>query len=495
MNTKAFFLLSLCFLLGLLTMALEVAGFRILAPYFGYSVYVSGGLIGVVLIAMSMGYFLGGALSKKQAGAWLSRLVLLSAAYYLLFLLSYRWILGGLINLGEVWGSVISSLILFAPTMLLLSATNPLVISLLSKRKQEGVASSRAYAFSTLGSVAGVFLGTFVLLPLLGTRLMLLVCFSLLVIISIILNLRNKLLLALLIISLAIPFLIEDQHKEALFYKDSAYNLVKVYLSGSELSLILNQDIYAHSMYDPNAVLLNEYYDFFNLAPFLLGREVRPDTPLQFLVLGMGAGTSLHQLKHFFPGSAIDAVELDPVVIDVAYDYFEIGGLSDVTVYAKDARPFIKASGKAYDVIEIDAYSGGVYVPFYLLTREFFQETALALAPDGAIVLNLYLISSQTKAAGQYLDAVIATLGTSFPSVYVVPLGDNTVIFASKRQLTQAETQSLIRSIGEKAGFGELTYVAQYANDRGYSASRHGLVLTDDSAPVEQYTHRILAGT
>jgi len=128
------------------------------------------------------------------------------------------------------------------------------------------------------------------------------------------------------------------------------------------------------------------------------------------------------------------------------------------------------------------------------MTQEFFQELSRTTASDGIVIMNLYLIKASSPAAHQYLDSVVATLGTSFPLIYTIPLGDNFIIFASKRQLSVQDIHSILSGVNEKPGFEDLGEVVGYAMALGNVPAKSGApILTDDNAPVEQYTHNILA--
>ena len=90
------------------------------------------------------------------------------------------------------------------------------------------------------------------------------------------------------------------------------------------------------------------------------------------LVLGAGAGISIRQFLFFSPDVKVDAVEIDPKVVDTARKFFDWKGSPRVNIFIEDARPFLSRTDKKYDLIEMDAFAGGPFVPFYLTTKEYF---------------------------------------------------------------------------------------------------------------------------
>ena len=136
-RAQAAWLYGTCFLTGGAILVLEVLGFRLLAPYFGSSVYVTGTLIGVVLAALSLGYVVGGALADRVPEPRVMYGAVLGAAGYLgLVLASYRTLLASLQTLGLVPGTLAATIVLFAPPMLALSIVSPYLVRLAAMSTQ-----------------------------------------------------------------------------------------------------------------------------------------------------------------------------------------------------------------------------------------------------------------------------------------------------------------------------------------------------------------------
>ncbi|MGH7264635.1 MAG: fused MFS/spermidine synthase, partial [Candidatus Rokuibacteriota bacterium] len=152
-------------------MLLEVLGFRLLPPYFGYSMPVWGALLGVVLAALTVGYYAGGRLADRRPEARaLYVLILVAAVYGLALLGTYPTILGGAARFGLVGGAGLASLLLFAVPVAALGTVSPFLTRLLAREGEIGRTAGTIYAVSTVGSIAGTFLTSFYLVPTIGTR-------------------------------------------------------------------------------------------------------------------------------------------------------------------------------------------------------------------------------------------------------------------------------------------------------------------------------------
>ncbi len=153
-------------------MSLEIAGSRFLAPHFGNSVFVWGSLITVFLTALSLGYWVGGIAADR--GPSFRRLTGLCAVVGFLIGL-IPWIghplCEKLVESGfaEQAGPMAATLILFLPPSFLLGMLSPYAIRLASKNVESvGRAAGRLYAVSTMGSIVGTLVTTFVLVPHMG---------------------------------------------------------------------------------------------------------------------------------------------------------------------------------------------------------------------------------------------------------------------------------------------------------------------------------------
>src|SRR5207302_3786590 len=171
-------LLPLAFTGGLASLGIEFAAARLLAPFFGQSLFIWGTLIGLILIYLTIGYYAGGRLADRRPDARLlyqiaAAAALLTAAIPIVSrpILSLAQTGFAQLSVGLVLGSLISVIILFAAPLILLGMVSPFVILLrIPHPETAGNAAGAVYALSTLGSILGTFIPVFWLIPTYGTR-------------------------------------------------------------------------------------------------------------------------------------------------------------------------------------------------------------------------------------------------------------------------------------------------------------------------------------
>ena len=211
-----------------------------------------------------------------------------------------------------------------------------------------------------------------------------------------------------------------------------------------------------HSDYLPWSWLTGGYWDHFLLFA---------DAPRRVAILGDAAGTTAREFGHFYPHTRVDAVEIDGKLTELGRRYFDLRG-PDLHLYTADARPWLAASGARYDAIFLDAYRQP-YIPFYLLTREFFQSVRAHLTPAGTIAVNVGHIPGSDA-----LERVVsATLRSVFPHVERdVVSSTNSLVLASRAPLPRGRVSALgVTARLDPALTGSTVY-------------------TDDKAPVEWLT-------
>jgi spermidine synthase len=476
-------LLLMPFLAGVAGMALELIGLRLLTPRFGASTYVWGGLLGTVMAALALGYLLGGWLADRRPWPTLVHWLLLAAGLYLVVVLFLGERLLDLSErLGVTWGPVLATFLLLGPPMLLLGSVSPFVIKLLAELRWVGTRAGQVFALSTAGSLTGTLLTAFWLIPSFGSRATLRLCVAAILVAAVAgLIRRNRASSALVLVGLVLVVVSEAGSDGALYRGESAYNTVIVEERGGVRLLRLNERrMEFHSVRFPGRVLTGFYYDFFYLGPILSsGKEI--------LILGMAGGTTVEGYRRFFPGAHLTAVEIDPLVVRIARDYFGVTAGPDLDIHIQDARPFLASGTSLFDVIEIDLFAGGPESPFYVLTLEFFQLARKRLRPNGVILVNVVAPGGIGTLAG----VVSVTLASVFPSVFEVPLTHNRILLGFREGV---DLEELRARLNVKATDG-LQGVRQTARNRLRRAllGPAESILTDDRAPVERLTQEMLA--
>ena len=474
------------FLVGGGTLSTEISASRLLAPYFGASTVVWANIIGLTLGYLALGYWLGGRLADRRPEARVLGAILLVAAVALVATPfaarpSLRWALHGFdaVSVGSVAGSFFSALALFAVPVTALGAAAPFLVRLaLPSVADAGKVAGRLYALSTAGSLVGTFLAALVTIPWVGTQRTL-VGTAAFVALAGALLLGGAWLLAPLAVA-AVLVVPPPQIKSAIYQTESAYQYIRVLSDGhGGRELELNEGIATHSAWQPDTVLTGRYWDLFLMLPPLL-----PSPPARMLVIGNAGGTIGRAYGRFYPGVQIDGVEIDPKLNEVARRYFGARDNPRLRLIAADGRPYLELTEKRYDLIVVDAYRQP-YVPFYLATSEFFRLARNHLRPGGAIALNV----AATPRDRRLSDAIGTTLLTQFPRAWRWrALRFNDVLFALREPVTRAELERRARRTP-----GRVRLLLPLFRSRLEAVTPHGKPLTDDRAPVEWLTDRMLA--
>jgi len=470
---------------GAIIMSLELTAFRLYAPYFGYSIYVWGSMISVVMGALAAGYALGGWLADRSPSATVLYFVILgSGLYQLVIIFAVRSILRWLWLSGEFFGTAMASLIIFVPTMTALAITGPFVIRLLARAGHIGVTAGKVYALSTAGSIAGVLITSFFLVPRLGTRMTLQVSCAVTLIVGA-WGLLNRKGVAALVLLPAIGALFVPKPTFApvvLWTTESAYNWIAVLHHDDLRWLVLNHPAYSQTTRKEGASWSGFYTD-----EFALGAALVPARSM--LALGMGAGGAIASTIAVAPNIRIDAVEIDPKVVEVAVRFFGLpADGKNLTVHVADARPWLASHGSRYDLVQVDLYQGGPYTPFYLITEEFFDQVRSRIAEDGLLMMNVY----DTTKSHELLMATGATLKRVFPSVEVISRSDgNHMVFAFTRVKSVAQIRERFEHLIADQPLRELAREAAAAIV-DLLPPEGTPFFTDDHAPVEEMSRRML---
>lgn len=481
-------LAALVFGAGIGALATEITASRLLAPYFGSSTIVWANLIGIVLAALALGYWLGGRIADRWPEPRLLGLIVLASAL-LVGAIPFaakpflELTVEGLdtASLGAVVGSFLAVLGLCAPPVVLLGMVSPFAIRLAVERVETaGAVAGRLYALSTAGSLLGVFLPALVLIPAVGTQRTFLVVAALLAASACVLLGRRYLVVAAALAALlAVPPGAVKAEEGLLHEETSFYQYIRVTEEPDGRRLLeLNEGIAVHSVWRRDAVLTGGVWDTFLALPPLLGRPLE-----RVAILGNAGGTTARALGRYYPQATVDGVEIDPAVSRVGRRYFGLGDNPRLRVHDLDARPFLRSTDERYDLIVVDAYHQP-YVPFYLATREFFALVRERLRPGGIVALNVASVPGDTR----LVRAIGTTLAAELPQVLAWPaLRFNTIVLGLTRPLTRGELVERLRE-----GPAELAPLRELAARDLRTLEPRGRPWTDDRAPVEWLTDRMI---
>jgi spermidine synthase len=414
-------LYGLVFFAGIGTMATEMCASRLLAPYFGSSSMIWANIIGLILVALSLGYVIGGRLadrwpSKRLLGFLVLAGAVITAAVPFVARPFLNVTINGIdsVSTGAVLGSFFACVILFVPSVLLLGTVTPFAIRIgISDMEKAGSTAGRIFALSTAGSLVGTFLPPLVTIPLVGTQRTLIMAAAVIAAASCLLLGWRWLIVPVVLGGLmGIPPGAVKAADGLIYEGESRYQFIQVVQrdDGARL-LYLNEGFAVHSIWRNAAVLTGGEWDMFLTVPPLMDRPVK-----RIAILGNAGGTTARSFGVYYPDIAIDGVEIDPEVNAVAKKYFGETDNVRLTVISADARPFLQAAEVKYDLIFIDAYRQP-YVPFYLATADFFKLCRDHLSPDGIVALNVSTVPGDDRLS----RAVSGTLATQFPLVMKWP--------------------------------------------------------------------------
>ncbi len=423
------------FLTGTAVLIFEVTAVRALSPFFGTSIYVVSSVLTTILTALSFGYYFGGRLADKVADARILYLIigfagLLMNFLYLLSIFLFP-IAGELLPI--TYGPLILSLFFFLAPSFLLGIDSPFVIKLLTKSgddQHNGALVGSVFFWSTIGSITGSLASGFFLIPFLGVQLTFVLTATALSLFSCLTYLyflpqtnqylpRISLFWILFITTASVLLgavilkadVLSTNAGTLLYRSDGYYSQIEIreqHLSPTQTIRTLHREI-NHS----SAIELGTTTFAFQYPEYARAYRYLQPTTKNFLMIGGGAYTIPRTLLFEDQALLIDVVEIEPSLYPLAQTYFDLATSSRLQNFDTDARIFLRTSKQIYDVVYIDVFQSGHYIPPHLSTVEFFSDVANHLSPQGIMLINLIGIPDiQTRSL---TGSLIKTIQTVFP--------------------------------------------------------------------------------
>lgn len=450
----------LIFYTGGVVLALELLASRIMTPYFGVSLYIWTSILSITLMFLALGYAWGGRQSGRMDAESISYTFLLapvlSAAALLGAVLLYPILFPKLVEIGLVAGSFIASTLLLGPSLILMAAMNPLLVAMLSANHNgAGAPAGRVFFISTVGSVAGVLICAFVIIPLLTNfRALLLLSISLCAATAILtywtqtISRKRRRVIYILSISVAVIssglIAIRDVYIDRI--SAASQTVIKATILAEYTSLYGNVKVAELSLKSSNAPPILAYLqdgivqnrttlDGMSISPYTyvlegLSQAYAPNAR-SALVLGLGAGIVPRNLAR--NGLVVKAVDINQDSIRAATRFFGFDSES-IDVQWEDARTYVNRCENEFDFIVVDLFQGD-YAPEHLFSQEFFIDIARCLTKEGAVIMNAFLERSNALST----RTLLATVRSVFASVIVHRIPDaNAFIVASKLELENA---------------------------------------------------------
>jgi spermidine synthase len=493
------YLLFTVFISGMTTLAAELGAARLIGNVFGTSNIVWASIIGLILIYLTLGYFLGG----KWADANPTPAALYRVLAWGAFTLGLVPFIAGpvlrsaanafdFLQVGILGASFFAVLILFIVPITLLGTISPFAIRLsVDDTQHAGQISGQIYAISTLGSFIGTFLPTLVTIPAIGTtRTFLLFSLTLLFValagLGQFASKREMFKYFWMPVLLAIIAMLSagqalKNSTGQIYETESAYNYIQVQEQGGFTLLRLNEGQGVHSIYNPDTLQYNGPWDQFLASPYFYANR-KPSDIKRVAIIGLAAGTTARQMTAVYGSISIDGYELDPRIVEVGQKYFDMN-MANLNIIIGDGRLNLGRSMHQYDLIAVDAYRPP-YIPPHMTTQEFFEIVASHLADDGVLAIN----SASVPGDRRLINGLATTMATVFPSIYTVdiPGSLNTMIFATKQETVPENFAANLVALSQDPNIHPLlisTMQVTFANIKSdYEATT---VFTDDHAPIE----------
>ena len=494
------------FISGMTSLAAEFGASRLLGNIFGTSTPVWAAIIGLILIYLTIGYFLGGRWADRSPRPAIMYAILAWAAFTL-GIVPYianpvlRLAANAFDNLqvGVLAGAFVGVLILFTIPVTLLGMISPFAIRLaIEDTGKAGNVAGTIYGISTIGSFIGTFLPTIFLIPTIGTTRTFLL-FSLLLLCVALAGLgmsagKRKLLpymsMVLALSLLALFFGGGGIKKSAgqIYEAESAYNYIQVLEVNGTRYLRLNEGQGVHSEYNPGTLAYGGPWQQFLVGPFFYP-DREPGDVTRIAIVGLAAGTTARQAAAVFPNVTIDGIEIDPKIVEVGRTYFDMN-LPNLNVLIQDGRWGLEKSPFRYDLIVVDAYRPP-YIPPHLTTQEFFQIVADHLNSQGALAINV----GRAPGDRRLIDGLATTIGTIFPSIYVmdIPGTFNSILYATLQPTRVNDLFANLTRFTRQGGVHPLlTSSMSITWTNLQPAPQKTIVFTDDKSPIEWMTNNLI---
>ena len=493
-------LITSAFCSGGAIMIIELAAIRIIAPWFGNSLYTWAGLIGVILTAMSVGYYFGGWLADRRPSyITLAHLLIISAGFVFIIPTLERAMDNFFGGLDIISGPVFATLIIFAFPSCLLGSVPPFtvrLISLLSDDEKVGLSAGTVGMFSTLGSVIGTFFAGFFLIPRMkldGVFIctgVLLICLSFLNYWLFLKTWKEKVRTFLLVgLFLSIPTLLLVSSgtripKDVVFQKTTFYHRIRVveseHSSGDKIRQLYLDSTLEGAQFQNLREIPISYQHYWELARAFC-REIKTGA-----FLGGGAFTMPEFLLHAYPEAEVDVIEIDPKVVEVGRMFFRVDEYKRLNPIVGDARRHLYLTDKKYDFIFGDAYNGVRNIPAHLVTVEFFNLVKERLTENGIYLMNI--ISSITGRNSELFCGIVKSLRYVFGDVYVFAVASrrldtvqNLIIMTCPNAIDLDKAIHVLDNTTDKK---VLSLLNTYVPSNQYDTSNSPL-FTDNYNPVE----------
>ena len=496
-------LIMITFLSGGLVMVIELTSSRLLAPYYGNTIYCWTGVIGIILFAMSLGYLVGGIAADKYPKKEKLLMTLLACSAFsvaIIPLLAGFFFASFLESLSAISGPILGTLIIFAVPGFFLSMMPPLCVKIVASNfRLVGLASGVISSVSAMGSIIGTFATGFILIPSFRlATIYYMAALLLLTLFIVVFFLRNKIaklenLVFVVLLAIVLGIFWEEYYKkeqifphtQEVYSELTPYHLIRVYDGGDHYLLKLDSTNEG-AVYKDSSRLKFEYTRYWELIKCFLPEE---KASAACFVGGGAFGMPMMYHKNF-PDVTVDAVEIDPALKDVAKKFFHLDKQGkNFQVQIEDGRRWFRDKKDSYGFIFLDAFHGERNIPFHLVTSEYFGKLSDALHQDGVLALNM--ISARSGNKTQLYRSLTKTLLQHFGRIFIFSphdvtgkISSNLILFCVKDgvAIDKEKLEQRARREGILELYQKLVKVLSKEDLKEYQDVE---IFTDQYAPVE----------
>ena len=453
---------------GILVMAWELLSAKMITPYYGSTLYVWASILGITLLGLALGYYIGAELIDKYDD--IKKLIFINIALYAVVILIIRamglFFLDNFYSYGLRGGALIVSLMIVLPPIAIVSTLTILLIQCISKKiENTGKVTGRVYALSSIGCILTVFIMGFWVIPEAGINKAITGLTILTLIVPTVYFIQSKKLkytIGLFVyafLTILLNDYIRKEPKQSLatlkFEKTGIIGQVSVLEVRNPRLNETKRRLFINNISQSTALTTHPHlslYPYVHKIAILSGMKPKNSNAL---LIGYGGGHLASELIRL--GLNVDAVEIDKNIVTAAKKYF-FNDKTRCNLIVDDSRHYIRTTKKKYDIIIIDISSGEIQTS-YNFTREAFLELNHIMAPMCMVIINFqgYLKGEKSIAA----RSIFKTLKSAGFNVNTWYLNDNQItdiLFVGMKELADFNKELQYSRINFCCNHSELRY-------------------------------------
>lgn len=487
MNAKNFLFLISSFVAGFSLMVLELTSTRILASYLGVSIYTWTSIIGIILLGLSLGSYVGGFLIDKYCSLRTVFIFFILSSLFTAFIpiLAVKTPFFIFLDLSILPTIILVSLILFFLPAFFMGTLYPAILKLYSVNFEKiGFQAGKLSFFWSIGSIVGTFLTGFYFISYLGNNATIFFASIILFINGLFFyrpKIRNLIVLIIFLIAIIYFSALISGRNSDIYNHQSAYYNIRVIdvvndILGKSRALLLDFDVHSvEKSDDGHSVFYPEIYPVFSVF------KERFDN---ILVLGGGSYSIAKNFFNFYKNAEVTVVEIDPAVTKAAEDFFDLKSYPINTIFM-DGRVFLQKDDKKYDLIFGDTFNSFMSLPWHLTTKEFNDLIKSRLAENGIYAVNF--ISAFKGKNSAFFQSMFSTFKQTFDNYQIFSFGDlslypQNIILVGINSDIRIDPEVLKEKI---RGLENGEFLSSRLISKTFPNS-DSLILTDNFAPVEK---------